>query len=279
MIDAAGYSKIQSKGLKSECVSVKNRATKRMSTVGFQSLVYGLEFEFRQRFWGRCRLRKGLPSVLAEDPGRAQEEQFYQMLLGQAYSAAEARRAGLVLDIGCRNWSYVAALTRVFPSARIQGYELDGFRRHWDLYRRIDYACAYAARAAGGESMPRVQCFAGDFRAFKSLPEGSWTGTGPLYCFFYPFVSKDPCVSWGLPERFGDFGSLVQHAIGLAHGAYREPQFFSVHQGEWEATLARAVYLEQGMEILAEGVLPVVQFQHLWPARHDVWWIKSRGMI
>ena len=27
---------------------------------------------------------------------------------------------------------------------------------------------------------------------------------------FYPFVSVDPCISWGLPAQYADFNSVLQ---------------------------------------------------------------------
>ncbi|HAR42111.1 MAG TPA: hypothetical protein DCS07_05690 [Bdellovibrionales bacterium] len=238
-----------------------------------QSFLNQISLKLRHRFWGNWQLRSGLPTVQPQEPARLKERQFYDLVLKRAFSPDEAQRQNLVLDVGCRNWSYLASIADFFQNAQLEGVEIDSLRRYWNLYRRVDYANAYAQ--AFRKQGRQIECFADDFLKFawRKAPRGK----PPLFCFFFPFVSENPCLQWGLPRQYADFGALVEHASKLANSNYQDAQFFSLHQGEWEGVLARAIYLEQGVEITSEGVISADEFKNFWPSPHDVWFIKGRS--
>jgi hypothetical protein len=213
-------------------------------------------FELRRRLWGRLRFRASEPRPVDEAGTRA-ERAFYARVLSLGAPPERRARARLAWDIGCRNWSYARAIADAFPAATLIGVEVDGGRRYWNLHRRGDLARVHA-RETG-----RASCFLGDFRAAPARPEHP-----QAFCFFFPFVSRDPCVGWGLPPRFACFTELLAHAKRIARSP--EDWVLSCHQGEWEAELAREAYRAAGFSY-RETVLGTEELRALeWPAPHAV---------
>ena len=149
-----------------------------------QSFLNEIGLKLRHRFWGTWSIRSGLPQIHSNGPQRAKERQFYELVLNRAFSHDEGQRETMVLDIGCRNWSYLAALASFFPNAILEGIEIDSFRRYWNLYRRVDYANAFAQefRTQGRN----IEIFPNDFLNFTW--RGPLKNRQPLFCFFFPFV-------------------------------------------------------------------------------------------
>lgn len=180
---------------------------------------------------------------------------FYSKLLERAF-ADENPPFKEIIDVGCRNWSYAAALSGFFSNASLLGIEVDGGRRYWNLFRRTDLADSYALtlRQRGVDAKHRWI----DFRALDLKPE-----PGRLFTFFYPFVSDGPCSQWGLPARdFADYELLIDHALRLSGS------ILSVHQGEWEAEIARSLYKHKGLKP-QEKVFAQKEFASLWPSPYD----------
>ena len=220
-----------------------------------------LQFQLRQHLLGRLVLRPGLPRLRLSVAG-SNECAYYRKLFCAAMDKRARRSVGRVIDIGCRNWSYVQALADCFPRATLLGVELDGYRRYWDMYRRIDYAQAYAARL----DRP-ARAIAGDFRTLTALNDIGNAGE-TLFCFVFPFVTDHPCVRWGLPRCYADYRSLLQHAQHLAHP--QPARFLAVHQGDWEVDVARDIYASMGFEMCEVKVTPKA-WAGLWPSPHDNW--------
>jgi hypothetical protein len=219
-----------------------------------EEITYGL----RQRLWGRLQLRHDLPRVAAgmDSP----EIRFYLSLIDAAGGGSPDPE--LVVDVGCRNWSYAPALARAFPRARLLGVEADGGRRYWNLHRRIDVARAHALALESKQTRASVRGV-----DFRKLPLSELTSEthSVMFCFFFPFVSLRPCRRWGLPPRFADYGALLAHAFSLKIPT----RLIATHQGEWEAELARRLYEERGLAV-RERVLTKRDFGELWPGEHDV---------
>jgi hypothetical protein len=194
---------------------------------GFENQLRSIQFSLRQKAWGRLKLRRRLPEARSE----ASELELYLHFTQLARSCTPTSATSDVIDVGCRNWSYVGALRQAFPNARLLGIELDGYRRYFNLFRRIDFARAFAKHAD-------AQVFHADF---LSLSKGSLNlGPSPLFVFFFPFVSDHPCLKWGLPTQYVDFLECLRHARALAaEGPFA---ILSVHQGEWEGELAAKIY-------------------------------------
>ena len=255
-----------------------------------------MSFELRRRYWGRLKLRPGLPPASRSAP----ELSFYELLLSRAPAGPSPLSVAEVWDVGCRNWSYAAALAGFFPRARLTGVEVDAGRRYWNLHRRGDAALAQVA--ALRDSGRAVRFLAGDFGEIAKLAGGAGAGSefaarsglsdeagiadrlendaavardsdrgveaspgSVVVCFFFPFVSENPCRRWGLPARYANFPTLLKAASALAPAGWT----LSAHQGEWEAELARGAYAAAGARS-RESVVAAAEFAGLWPSPHDV---------
>src|SRR4051812_22371916 len=91
-----------------------------------------VQFYLRQRVFGKVILRRSCPSLHTLDELQG-EYQYYKLLLSNGFHKEIRQEIKHVMDVGCRNWSYVRALAEFFPSAKISGMEVDGSRRYWNL--------------------------------------------------------------------------------------------------------------------------------------------------
>ncbi|MCM2324511.1 MAG: hypothetical protein NDJ90_14730 [Oligoflexia bacterium] len=240
-------------------------------------------FSLREQLLGRLRLRAGAPRLPAEK-SLAGEHAYYRLLLSRISESDPGLLQAIdaCVDVGCRNWSYAPALARFFPRADLLGIELDGGRRYWNLYRRRDFADAFARRAAE-QSGRGASCLFRDFTSVGAdelrarlprLAEATHAPGALLFTFFYPFVSERPCLKWGLPASFAGFSPLLRHARELAPRR-SALVLLSAHQGEWERELALRAYAEAGLETRST-LIPAKEFEGLWPSAHDTHLIWSR---
>ena len=228
-----------------------------------QNFLNEVSFHIRQKYLGKFILRNGLPQVSLGKESILKENQYYKMILSEGFHRANLPEVQQVIDVGCRNWSYISALSEFFPSALLKGIEVDGGRRYWNLYRRIDQTRAYGQALKRKENR-EVYWVHGDFRETKRIQ----ADLPVAFCFFFPFVSYNPCLKWGLPARFACFKELLRHSKYLAQKAKSPAVWISSHQGEWEADIAREVYAKAGLQ-WEEYILPVESFKHLWPSRYE----------
>lgn len=219
-----------------------------------------LSFYLRNRFWGKMKLRRYLPTP---PPSRhvSNEQQFYENILVRSLRKETRESIDLACDVGCRNWSYLPALAAGLPRAAFLGFEVDGGRRYWNLHRRIEAAQAYAATQVFDGRVARAVHV--DFTEFEW--ERLDDDTQTLYTFFFPFVSERPCVKWGLPRKYADFGRLLERAFANEPTA----RILSCHQGEWEAEIAEKAYAATGARY-ETFLYPASEFRELWPSPHDV---------
>lgn len=249
-------------------------------------------FSLRQEYFSKLALRMSTPRISLNTEQTQRENQYYKMILSSGLGASAGLGQDLinetrqVIDIGCRNWSYVQALSEFFPKSSIKGIEVDAGRRYWNLYRRIDLIRAYgqALRNAqrlnerhtehltehhGDPSNPHTEnrditWLHADFRSLKTIQYK----TPVAFCFFFPFVSDNPCLKWGLPKRFVCFQELLAHSIHLSEITHSPAIWISSHQGEWEAEIARDIYTRMGL-LLNEYTLTVENFKDFWPSPYD----------
>lgn len=227
------------------------------------SRINQIQLGVRERVTGKIVLRRRLP-VPHDDHQTQAEKIFYKRVLNLALE--NQTTADVVWDIGCRNWSYAAALADVFTDARLIGVEVDGRRRYFNLYRRMDYAASQASVLSleGRDS----QCL---FTDFRNVPvEAALTaGEKTVFCFFFPFVSANPCLKWGLPLNYAGFHELLKHALHGALVAKAQPTILSCHQGEWEAEIALEAYKQAGLNP-KQQILKAADYAGLWPSSHDI---------
>jgi hypothetical protein len=232
-----------------------------------ESQLRGVQFFLRERFWGRVSLRRSLPRVenaSTDTPNQTGEHRFYELLIRGSFNESECRSFDKIIDVGCRNGSYLPALRRLFPQAQVLGIELDGLRRYWNFYRRADYARAYAQACD-------ASVLFGDFRKLSDPSLGLPSQGKVLITIFYPFVSERPCLKWGLPVEFSHFSELLAEIKKLsAKNPNLTFEILSAHQGEWEAEKARTL-LPQATETIHAPE----EFASLWPALHPVHTFRS----
>ncbi len=241
----------------------------------FLSFKNEVQFAVRQKILKDFKIRKKLP-VVRPDPS---EEVFYSKLIHSILPKQLCDSYSCVWDVGCRDWSYVNSLAKSFSNATLFGVEVDSSRRYWNFYRRQDYieSSAEALRKAG----KNIQCFYKDFRNIYTIPKKE-NQNKAAFCFFFPFVSDDPCLSWGLPRHFVCFKELLIHTLKLADP--KQILLFSSHQGEWEFQLARQAYEELNIKTKTQIIKSEEHFipSQLLPAKvltfsfpHDVYVIAS----
>jgi len=206
-----------------------------------------------------------IDSTAASPPEAAPEIIYYSKLLKSSQKYYHPGQIKQVIDVGCRNWSYVDTFARSFPNANLVGIELDGLRRYWNLYRRIDYARAYAKelQKLGREAEAHL----GDFLTLPLQLKPAPT----LFSFLFPFVSDNPCLKWGVPKRYSNFSKMIERSLSLAE-QWSLPNAYclSVHQGEWEADIARAAYQKLGLK-MNETVLSPEEWAGIWPSPYENW--------
>lgn len=198
------------------------------------------------------------------------EIQWYRCMIDQGIP--RDLRPATVWDVGCRNWSYLPAWLERFPEAKLRGVELDGGRRYWNLYRRHDHALAYSeiARERGHDAT----CQFADFRNVH-LSSALEFNEDVLFAFFFPFVSPDPCLSWGIPTEYASFDALIRYSLASSELTLARPHWFSAHQGAWEADIARESYRSFGFKV-RESVLQVDETGNHsgllagWPSSHSI---------
>jgi hypothetical protein len=99
--------------------------------------------------------------------------------------------------------------------------ELDPYPVLSGFHSRADKAEYYLSLPGGHRTDDYL---AGDFFLRNSQP-------ADLILSFYPFVSPDPALAWGIPAEFGDAKKWVDAYVqNLQKGGL----VLAVHQGSWE---------------------------------------------
>ncbi len=220
-----------------------------------------LQFALRQALLGKIRIRPGLP-LLKKTIEKQNEALYYHLLLSRTIPTEVSRKINQVVDIGCRNWSYAPTLADFFPKASLVGIEVDGGRRYWNLYRRMDFAQAMANQLSKEGRVAHF--YAQDFEKLSHLPSLESTA----FCFFFPFVSDRPCIQWGLPTYFVRFLELLRHAQILSLENKTPCIIMSAHQGEWEAEIARKIY-QKNQWVTQEFTVLANEFVKFWSSSFD----------
>lgn len=130
-----------------------------------------------------------------------------------------------VLEPGCQDFSRLVAIRAFFKrhgrEPCVRGLELDPYPVLSDFHSRADKAQYYL-------SLPgrhKLDSFtAGDFFTWAEAP-------ADVILSFYPFVSPDPALAWGIPAEFGDGRKWAEAYVrNLPRGGL----VLVVHQGTWE---------------------------------------------
>lgn len=150
------------------------------------------------------------------------------------------------LDVGCRNFSYLPALS-AFSGGRWDGSELDAHARYWNGLTRRAYGEWMARQRAGCRYLPGSVLH--------------WRDRYDLIVWLLPFVVEEPLQWWGLPQRFFQPLVLLRHVHGLLQPG---GTLLIVNQGEAEADVQQALLDHAGLQATALGELqsPFSPFRH-----------------
>lgn len=129
-----------------------------------------------------------------------------------------------VLEPGCQDFARLPALRAYLRDRRceprITGVEVDAFPVLEGFHSRADKARYYLSLPPG----------AGADR-YEARDFFRWGDPAYLVFCFYPFVSSNPALAWGLPKEFGRAKEWVEaFERNLVAGGY----LMVVHQGDWE---------------------------------------------
>ncbi len=146
----------------------------------------------------------------------------------------------LLSEPGCQDFSRLPAI-RAFCKRHgrtpiVQGMELDPYPVLMGFHSRADKANYYLSLPGGHRHDDYV---AGNF--FEA------NRPAQLILSFYPFVSPDPAVAWGIPAEFGDAKKWAEaYTLNLKPGGL----VLVVHQGPWEEEEFDRARKEAPLEIL-----------------------------
>jgi hypothetical protein len=130
-----------------------------------------------------------------------------------------------IVEPGCQDFSRLPAI-RSFcrfhgRQPTVEGLELDPYPVLSGFHSRADKASYYLSLPGGHKN---DQYLAGDFFLRDKKP-------ADLILSFYPFVSPDPALAWGIPAEFGDGKKWAEAYVdNLQRGGI----VLVVHQGTWE---------------------------------------------
>ena len=204
----------------------------------------------------RSRYRVAFEQQLNAD--NALENYLYLDVLHRLREASPVWPAvqGRVLDVGCKNFYYAAALATAFEPAQLTGLELEGHRRYRDGHRRSDYATFYTGQIRGARYCVGDVC--------------DWREKADLVSCWYPFVFAEVALAWGLPlSAFAPQRFFPALAEALAPGGL----LLVVNQGlaEWQecARWLDAQHLHCVAKVVIENPLlsrPAPPVASLWQA-------------
>ncbi|MDD3012772.1 MAG: hypothetical protein PHC34_03630 [Candidatus Gastranaerophilales bacterium] len=132
-----------------------------------------------------------------------------------------------ILDIGSKNWFYAEGEYNFFKynsfekNIDLTGIEIDAYRLYTDLYSRYDYASYYI------KNLKNANYIVGDLLLHKENYD--------YIIWFFPFVTKEPLLNWGLPLKFFKPQNMLEHTYSLLKP---NGTLIIVNQGEEE-------YIEQ----------------------------------
>ncbi len=186
------------------------------------------------------------------------ENYFILFLLDEIFSAGKINLQTIscetLLDIGSKNFCYVAALFHAFHPEMITGVEIDAYRLYQDFHTRYSYAHYYCSLYANTQ-----------YRVMNILDHNE---PSAIITCFYPYVSKDPLIAGGLSKKFLAPQKIFEHAYNLLNtnviqsgsegtSIRKNSLFIMVNQGEAEFAIAKPMMLQAKFKLIAS--LPSTQ--------------------
>lgn len=137
-----------------------------------------------------------------------------------------------LIDVGSKNFYYVAALQSFFKPKELTGIEIDAYKLYQNFHTRLSYAQSYIRR------YPNTQFLAQNFL--------DHTGHAQGLTWFLPFVVPYPLIKWTLPMSTFQPQKLFAKAYEIL-----EPNgwLFMVNQGEAEKEQAYRLAQDAGFRL------------------------------
>jgi hypothetical protein len=127
-----------------------------------------------------------------------------------------------LVEPGCQEFARLPAWRAFFSQqtsiGRITGIEIDPFPILQDLHSRWDRAQYYIS-------------LANDKTTYEAADFFKWNGKANVIFCFYPFVSVNPALAWGLPAKFASAEKWIESFERVLEP---EGTLLVVHQGPWE---------------------------------------------
>lgn len=149
-----------------------------------------------------------------------------------------------VLDIGSKNFSYALSLHKFFShfhprttlkrTVLLDGIELDPYKIMLNLHSRYDYALYYI------KDLPKTRYIPGDFLTFKEHDYNVIT-------WFLPFMTKKPLLNWGLPLKFFNPQTQLEHAYTILN---HQGIIFIVNQTSIETKFLLEIIKDLGLNYI-----------------------------
>ena len=186
------------------------------------------------------------------NPSEYIENLYLLDLLDQYLSNSSSNGTGL--DIGCRDFSHLPALT-AFTSCPWHGVELDANARYWNGYTRGAYGNWMAKQRQDCRYIP------GSLLEIK--------GSYRIIVWTLPFVVPGPLETWGLPSRFFQPLELLNRAWELLSDG---GVMLIVNQGEQEAEQQQKLFTTLGIKAKSLGAVsspfsPFKKVRYGWEVR------------
>ena len=154
-----------------------------------------------------------------------------------------------ILDIGSKNWFYAKGEYDFFQSFcndfLLEGVELDTFRLYSNFYSRYETAKFHTIE------LKNTNYIAGNLLDLQ--------GKYDYIIWFLPFVTKEPLMYWGLPQKYFCPEKLLSHAYNILEN---DGQMLIINQGETEAQIQKELLQNLNIPYIDKGVIQSTHFQY-----------------
>lgn len=154
-----------------------------------------------------------------------------------------------ILDIGCKNWFYAKGEYDFFNSFcenfTLEGVEIDPYRLYSNFYSRFEVAKYYI------KGLKNTKYICGDLLDLEQKYD--------YIIWILPFVTVEPLIYWGLPQKFFNPKKLLEHACSLLG---ENGQILIINQGENEAQIQKQMFREMNVKFLDLGEIESEYFQY-----------------
>lgn len=174
---------------------------------------------------------------------------IYTLDLLDKYLPVKSKNNLSVLDIGCKNWFYVQAEHAFFKkyskNLNLHGIELDANRLYSNFYSRAEVAKFYM------KNLSDVKYIHGDFLKYN--------GNYDYIIWILPFVVQEPLLKWGLPGRYFQPESMLEHAYNVLNP---DGKIFIINQGEIEYEMQKTLCEKLNIKFVQIGEIKSVFYNY-----------------